>query len=83
MENGRRRAENSQQIIPEHYITDLVVRYHDSPVIEGKLSTGISKDPYFAFELEGVRNGDTLEVSWTDNLGAGDQTQIRIMPNHD
>ena len=38
-------------------------------VIEGALGTAVSANPLFAFQLEGVKAGDRLAVSWVDNKG--------------
>ena len=83
MENGRRLEEGTSKTLPAHFITHLIVMHNAIPVIHGQLTTGISKNPYFAFELEGVSNGDLLSVSWRDNLGQEDHSDIQVTPNRD
>jgi sulfur-oxidizing protein SoxZ len=81
METGRRRDDLTGQIIPAHFITDLTITHNDQTVIHGRLSTAISRNPFFSFELEGVKPGDILQVAWNDNLGLHDEAQIRITTN--
>lgn len=78
METGRRRDEASGQLVPTHFITNMDVLLNDKRIIEGVLSTAVSKNPYFSFELEGIRQGDTIKVIWRDNLGFTDEGFIRI-----
>jgi sulfur-oxidizing protein SoxZ len=33
------------------------------------LSTAVSENPYFRFKIRGAKAGDSLRVSWVDNLG--------------
>jgi sulfur-oxidizing protein SoxZ len=81
METGRRRDEVTGTIIPAHFITDLMVLHNHVTVIEGKLSTAVSKNPYFSFEIRNAKVGDLIEVIWRDNLGTQDKEETII--NHD
>ncbi len=36
-------------------------------------STAVSKDPYIRFR--GAKAGDTLRISWVDNLGGSDELE--------
>ncbi len=72
METGRNRNKQTNELIPAHFIKLLTVRHNDKVVVSADLSTSISKDPYFAFMLKNGNIGDTITVSWEDNLGQHD-----------
>lgn len=57
--------------------------HNEAPVIVGQLTAAISKNPYFAFELEGVSHGDHLRVSWHDNLGGEDHAELLVTADYD
>lgn len=82
METGRRRDESTGFLVPAHFITELVVMHNGKTVIEGKLSTAVSKNPYFSFEIEHAEPGDRIQVIWRDNLGRQDDEQIIIRNDH-
>ncbi len=72
MENGRMRDKDSDQLIPAHFIQELIVKHNDKTVISSHLSGSISKDPYFVFMLNNVNSGDKITISWVDNLNQFD-----------
>ena len=81
METGRRRDDDTGNLIPAHFITELILMHNDVTVVEGKLSTAVSRNPYFTFELTDVKIDDRIRVIWTDNLGSHDEEEIRIPKN--
>ena len=81
METGRRRDDATGHIIPAHFITELGLMHNGNQVVEGKLSTAVSRNPYFTFELAGAKPGDLIRVIWQDNLGVQDEDEIRIQEN--
>lgn len=78
METGRRRDDATGKLVPAHFITELQVELNGEPVIKGRLSTAVSKDPYFSFRLNQAKPGDLLRVTWVDNLGQQDSAEARI-----
>ncbi len=78
METGRRRDDETGQFIPAHFITELTLMHNGTLVVEGKLSTAVSRNPYFTFELANANPGDLIRVGWRDNLGLNDEDEIRI-----
>ena len=78
METGRRKDDLTGKIVPAHFITELRLEHAGRPVVEGLLSTAVSKNPYFAFELESAQPGDTIRVSWKDNQGSSDSASYKI-----
>lgn len=55
--------------------------HNGRPVVEGKLSTAVSRNPYFTFELARAKKGDRVSVGWKDNLGLHEEDEIRIQEN--
>ncbi|MGR8980097.1 MAG: thiosulfate oxidation carrier complex protein SoxZ [Gammaproteobacteria bacterium] len=72
METGRSRDSDNGQLIPAHYIRVLTVSLNGKVIVNCDMGASISKDPYFAFMLNGGNAGDTLTIGWQDNLGNGD-----------
>ena len=40
--------------------------------------TAVSKNPYLSFKFKGAKAGDTLKISWVDNLGKSDSVEAKI-----
>ena len=54
--------------IPEYFVRDVTITYAGEPVARFEWTSGVSRDPYFAFPLRVPREGP-IEVTWTDNKG--------------
>jgi len=78
MEHGRNRDAKTNALIPAHFIQELTVKHNKNVIITGTTGANISKDPYFAFALKGGNVGDSISISWVDNLGNQD-TQDHIV----
>lgn len=68
METGRKK-DDFGQLIPAHFIQQLLVTLNKKPVFEAQFGTGIAKNPYLTFRIKGAKVGDKLETNWLDNLG--------------
>lgn len=68
MESGLRH-DPAGQTIPAHYITSMTLSLNGRPVIEAGLGTAVSANPQFAFQLQDVKAGDRIGVTWLDNHG--------------
>ena len=68
METGVRKDAEGK-LIPAHYIETVTCEHNGKTVIVADWGPSISKDPYFGFTITGAKAGDTIKVSWTDNLG--------------
>jgi len=75
METGARKDPDTGKTIPAHHITQLTFANNGKPVMVANFSTAVSKNPYFGFKFEGANVGDTLVVSWVDNLGNSDELE--------
>jgi len=68
METGTRREE-SGDVVPAHYIEEVVCQHNGESVLRAEWGPSISKNPYFAFRVRNASPGDVISVRWTDNLG--------------
>lgn len=75
METGSRKDPETEQLVPIHHITQLTFTHNEQVALVANLSTAISKNPYFSYKYRGAKAGDTLKVSWVDNLGGTDELE--------
>ena len=78
METGSRKDPDSGQMVPVHHITQLIFTNNGKQVMVANFSTAISKNPYFSFSFKGAKAGDTLKVSWVDNLGEKAELETQL-----
>jgi len=77
METGRRKDE-SGNLVPAWYITDIRVQHNGKTVLEGQFGTSVSKNPFLVFRFKGGKAGDKLTLSWTDNRGEKRADEVAI-----
>lgn len=64
--------------MPEgHFIQEVVAEHNGNKVLHAHWSPGISRNPYLSFKFDGEA-GDTLKISWTDNEGESDSTEVEL-----
>ncbi len=68
METGQRR-DNAGQVIPGHYITQVLAVHNGKTVLEGIWGPGVSQNPFLGFKFKGGAKGEKLTITWTDNKG--------------
>ena len=78
METGRKK-DDFGQLIPAHFIQLVTAILNEKPVLEMQWGTGISKNPYLTFYIKDAKVGDTISVTWHDNLGATATQDIAII----
>ena len=66
------------QLIPAHFIDQLVFEHGGKNVLVANWGPAVSKDPYIKFSFKGAKKGDDLKISWVDNKGASDSTTAKI-----
>lgn len=69
METGARKDKETGELVPAHYIQEVEVTLNGEQVINAYWGTGISKNPYLSFKIKGGAEGDTVALTWKDNLG--------------
>jgi len=75
METGARKDPDTGELVPRHHITQLVFANNGKAVMVANFSTAVSRNPYINFRFRGAKAGDTLRVSWVDNLGGSDELE--------
>ncbi len=79
METGARKDKDTGELVLAEYIQEVTVKRNDEVVLNANWGTGISKNPYLSFKIKGGAVGDTITLSWKDNLGAtgSGETQVK------
>jgi len=78
METGLRKDKETEEIVPAHFIQDVVCTWKDKEVMKALWSGGVSKNPYIAFKFGGAAKGDIVKLAWTDNKGESDAAEAEI-----
>ena len=78
METGVRKDKKSGEVIPAHFIQEVVCTWKDKEVLKALWSGGVSKNPYIAFKFSGAEKGDAIKLAWTDNKGESDSAEAKI-----
>ena len=50
METGRRKDKESGELVPAHYIEEVVCSYQGEPLLTSELGPTISKNPFLSFK---------------------------------
>jgi sulfur-oxidizing protein SoxZ len=75
MESGLRRDPETNELVPAHYITEVVAEHNGEVVLTAYWGTAVSKNPYVAFSFSGAVAGDKVVVRWNDNTGDSSETE--------
>jgi sulfur-oxidizing protein SoxZ len=68
MENGQRK-DASGNIVPPHFIQNVLVQCNGRTVLSAQWGTAMSKNPFLQFQFSGGKKGDQISVTWTDSKG--------------
>lgn len=77
METGLRK-DKSGRTIPAHFIQEFNCTHNGRSVFKAIWGVAVSKDPYVSFNLSNTNTGDSVSVSWLDNLGVSDSKTVII-----
>jgi len=69
METGQRKNSKTGELIPAHFIQEVVARSGDTVLMTAHWGPGVSKNPYVAFKYQGGTPGDEITLTWVDNQG--------------
>jgi sulfur-oxidizing protein SoxZ len=69
METGARKDAKTKNLVPAHFIKDFVATLNGKPVLEGMWGSGVAKNPFVGFKVQGAKAGDFIAVKAVDNLG--------------
>ena len=77
METGLRKDADGK-IIPLNFIQNVEVKVNGRTVVEAQISQAVSRNPVFSFRIKGGAKGDKIEVSWLDNQGLTNKTEVAV-----
>lgn len=72
METGLRKDKKTNQMIPAHFIQEVVCEHNGKNVMTALWGRAVSKNPYLSFNVKGAKAGDTIKISWVDSKGDTD-----------
>lgn len=78
MHTGFEIDQETNRLIPAHYIEHVTVHHGEKLVLQCEWSRAVSRNPYLSFEFAGASAGDTLRISWSDNQGENDSLEVKI-----
>lgn len=78
METGLRKDAKTGEVVPAHFIKEVVCEHNGKLVLTALWGGGISKNPYLSFKVKGVKAGDSIKLSWTDNKDAKDTNEAKV-----
>ena len=78
METGGRKDKTTGKAIPAHFIQEVICEHKGNTVLTANWSGAITKNPYLSFRFSGAAAGDTIKLSWVDNMGNKDSTEAAV-----
>lgn len=78
METGLRKDKKTNQMIPAHFIQEVICEHNGKNVMTALWGRAVSKNPYLQFNVKGAKAGDTIKISWVDNKGDTDTASETI-----
>lgn len=78
METGFRKDSKTGKKIPAHFIQELNVEHNGKNIMNALWGAAVSTDPYLSFQFKGGKSGDTIKLSWVDNMGKSDSHTTKI-----
>ena len=78
METGLRKDKKTGKKIPAHFIKEVLCEHNGKNILTANWSVAVSKNPYLSFKFKGAKQGDTLKISWADNMGKSDTAEAKI-----
>lgn len=80
METGARKDQKTNEVIPPHFIQEVICEYNGKIVLSSDWSGGISKNPYLSFKFNGGAAEENVKVTWKDNKGETETQEAKIKP---
>ena len=77
METGLRKDKKTGKMIPANFIQEVMAEQNGTNVLTAYWGGAISKNPYLSFKFKGAA-GDTVKISWSDNNGKSDTTEVAV-----
>jgi sulfur-oxidizing protein SoxZ len=78
MDTGLEKDKKTGNLIPAHFIQEVVCEHNGTNVLTAEWGPAISKNPYLSFRFKGAKAGDTVKLNWVDNKGNSDSDEATI-----
>jgi len=78
METGQRKDPQTGDVVPAHFIKTVEASVGGNVVLRSQWGAGIAKNPYLAFRVKGAKSGDSLTVTWVDNIGETGHAEAQV-----
>ena len=78
METGLRKDKKTGKKVPAHFIQAVTGKHNGKDVLVGEWGAAVSKNPYLSFQFAGGKAGDSVELSWSDNMGKTDSASTKV-----
>lgn len=78
METGRRKDPDTGEVVPAHFIQEVVAEYDGKQVFHGYFGTGVSANPFISFEFTDAAENGVVKLNWVDNKGQSDSAEAPI-----
>jgi sulfur-oxidizing protein SoxZ len=78
MDTGLEKDKKTGNLIPAHFIQEVVCEHNGTNVMTAEWGPAISKNPYLSFRFKGAKAGDTIKLNWVDNTGNSDSDEATI-----
>ncbi|MBF0218928.1 MAG: thiosulfate oxidation carrier complex protein SoxZ [Gammaproteobacteria bacterium] len=78
METGLRKDPASGEIVPAHFIREVVCKHGDKVILNANFGITMSKDPVISFHFKGAKAGDKVALSWVDNKGESESEEGEV-----
>ncbi|MBT3811278.1 MAG: thiosulfate oxidation carrier complex protein SoxZ [Gammaproteobacteria bacterium] len=75
METGKRKDDDTGELIPAHFIQTVSFKHNDQLMSQCQMGPGIAKNPFFSYHIKSAQAGDIIRISWQDNLGYSDTAE--------
>lgn len=69
METGFRKDPASGQVVPAHFIKQVVATLNGKTVMDAQWGPSVSKNPVIGFKVKGAKAGDKVAIKATDTKG--------------
>lgn len=78
METGQRKDKKTGKKIPANFIQEVNCEHNGNVVMNALWGPAVSKNPYLSFKFKGANKGDTVKLSWADNMGKSDSIEAKV-----
>ncbi|MFA6311196.1 MAG: thiosulfate oxidation carrier complex protein SoxZ [Sterolibacterium sp.] len=69
METGLRKDQATGQVVPAHFIKQMVATLNGTVVVDAQWGFSVSKDPVVGFRIKGAKKGDKIAIKALDSKG--------------